>query len=76
MHRDVLGTLATTAWCSLAVICFSMVVTASGFHATSYPTDYPEHLPNVVCDIPGDPDTAGSDYGPCPGSPGFRIPLR
>ncbi|MCX6398470.1 MAG: spirocyclase AveC family protein [Propionibacteriales bacterium] len=74
--RALVSTLATTAWCSLAVIIYSSLVTVSGFHATSYPTDYPEHLPNVVCDIPGDPDTTGSAYGPCPGSPGFRIPLN
>jgi len=75
-RRDLAGVLATTAWCSLAVIVLSMVVTVSGLYARPYPTGYPAHLPNVVCQIPGDPDTAGNAYGPCPGSPGFRIPLR
>jgi hypothetical protein len=74
--RNVVSTLAVTAWCSLAVIVFSGLVTVSGFFANPYPTGYPEHLPNVVCEIPGDPDTAGAEYGLCPGSPGFRIPLR
>jgi hypothetical protein len=74
--RNLTGVLATTAWCSLAVIIFSMVVTVSGLYARPYPTGYPAHLPNVVCEIPGDPDTAGNAYGPCPGSDGFRIPLR
>ncbi|MBI3215918.1 MAG: spirocyclase AveC family protein [Mycobacterium sp.] len=76
MKRNVVSTLATTAWCTLAVIVYSSGVALTGFHATSYPTDYPEHLPNVVCSIPGDPQTAGSHYGPCPGSPGFRMPIR
>lgn len=75
-RQAVVSTLATTAWCSLAVIIYSSLVTVTGFHATPYPADYPEHLPNVVCDIPGDPDTSGSAYGPCPGSPGFSIPLH
>jgi Spirocyclase AveC-like len=76
VRRDLAGILATTAWCSLAVIVLSLVVTASGLYARPYPTRYPAHLPNVVCEIPGDPDTAGNAYGPCPGSAGFRIPLR
>ncbi|MCW2856590.1 MAG: hypothetical protein JWR52_2205 [Marmoricola sp.] len=74
--RNVTRVLATTAWCSLSVIGLSLVVTFSGLFATAYPTGYPAHLPNVVCVIPGDPATAGNAYGPCPGSPGFRIPLR
>ncbi|HET6152607.1 MAG TPA: spirocyclase AveC family protein [Marmoricola sp.] len=75
-RRNVVAVLATTAWCSLAVIMLSALVAVSGLFATPYPTGYPAHLPNVVCRIPGDPDTAASEYGPCPGSPGFRIPLR
>ncbi len=76
VNRNVVSTLATTAWCSLAVIVYSSGVALTGFHAMSYPTGYPEHLPNVVCSIPGDPQTAGSHYGPCPGSPGFTMPMR
>jgi hypothetical protein len=75
-RRNVVSVLATTAWCSLSVIVLSMLVAVSGLYATPYPTGYPAHLPNVVCQIPGDPDTAGNAYGPCPGSNGFRIPLR
>ncbi|MCW2749256.1 MAG: hypothetical protein JWR83_366 [Aeromicrobium sp.] len=74
--RNVVSTLATTAWCSLAVIGWSLLVMLTGFHARTYPADYPAHLPSVVCDIPGNPATTGSVYGPCPGSPGFTMPLR
>jgi hypothetical protein len=74
--KAVVSTLAMTAWCSLAVIIYSSLVTATGFYARPYPAGYPEHLPNVVCDIPGNPHTIGSSYGPCPGSPGFKIPLK
>lgn len=74
--RNLVSTMATTAWCSLAVIMYSSLVTLTGLAAHRYPQHYPEHLPNVVCSIPGDAQTDGSAYGLCPGSPGFRIPLR
>ena len=32
----------------------------------------PSHLLNGVCDAPG---VQGTRYGPCPGSPGFRLPM-
>ncbi len=35
--------------------------------------DLPAHVMNDVCDTPG---KAGTRYGPCPGSPGFRMPGR
>lgn len=76
IKQSIVSTMAMTAWCSIAVIAFSSLVTATGFYATQYPSNYPEHLPNVVCDIPGDSATAGSEYGPCPGSPDFTIPLK
>lgn len=41
-------------------------------HASAYP-ELPAHLVNGVCDIPG---ASGSTYGPCPGSPGFRLPVK
>jgi hypothetical protein len=33
----------------------------------------PAHLVNDLCDAPG---VEGTRYGPCPGSPGFRMPGR
>jgi hypothetical protein len=33
----------------------------------------PSYLLNGVCDAPG---VTGTRYGPCPGSPGFRMPTR
>jgi hypothetical protein len=33
----------------------------------------PAHLVNGICDAPG---FAGTRYGPCPGSPGWRAPVR
>lgn len=32
----------------------------------------PAHLANHLCDAPG---IEGTCYGPCPGSPGFRMPV-
>lgn len=74
-RQAVVGTMAMTTWCSVAVIVYSSVVAFTGFHANAYPEDYPEHLPNVVCDIPGSAVAQGSEFGPCPGSPGYRVPL-
>ena len=73
--RDVVSTAATTAWCVLAVILWSSLVTITGFYARPYPTGYPQHLSNVVCDLPNAPQPS-THYGPCPGSKGFEIPLR
>jgi len=37
--------------------------------------DAPASVVNGVCDIPGT-DAPATAYGPCPGSPGFRMPVR
>jgi hypothetical protein len=33
----------------------------------------PAYVVNGVCDAPG---FRGTRYGPCPGSPGYRMPMR
>jgi hypothetical protein len=71
-RRTVIKLLATIAFCNLSVIVWSVPVMLTGFYAKPYP-NYPRHLSSVVCDTPG---LTGSTYGPCPGTPGFRIPLR
>jgi hypothetical protein len=71
-RRTALALLATIAVCNLSVIVWSSPLVLTGFKATRYP-NYPRSLSNVVCDTPG---LHGSTYGPCPGSRGFRVPLR
>lgn len=42
------------------------------FYSSPFPA-MPASLINGLCDAPG---VHGSRYGPCPGSPGFRMPVR
>jgi hypothetical protein len=44
----------------------------ASFYEPAWP-EMPRHLLNNVCDAPG---VTGTRYGPCPGSPGFRMPGR
>lgn len=46
-----------------------------GFYAHEWSPKMPVHIVNGICDIPGSP-SASTRYGPCPGSPGFRMPGR
>ncbi|MBA2559751.1 MAG: spirocyclase AveC family protein [Propionibacteriales bacterium] len=43
-----------------------------GFHQHAWPA-LPAHVQNGLCDSPG---TAGTRYGPCPGTPGYRMPIK
>ena len=70
--RTAVALLATIAACNLSVILWSVPIMFMGIKTTQYP-EYPASLSNVICDTPGKHGTA---YGPCPGSPGFAIPLR
>ena len=47
-------------------------VMAYGPYQEPWP-EYPRHLVNGVCDAPG---WSGTRYGPCPGSPDYRMPGR
>lgn len=71
-RRTSTSLLATIAFCNLSVIVWSSPLILAGLHAKQYPS-YPRHLSNLSCDTPG---LTGSLYGPCPGSHGFRVPLR
>ena len=47
-------------------------VVAYGPYQEPWPA-FPRHLVNGICDAPG---WEGTRYGPCPGSPGYRMPGR
>jgi hypothetical protein len=59
--------LFNTVW--LASTAFQAGV---GLYAAPYPK-LPAYIINGMCDPPG---ATGTAYGPCPGSPGYRLPLR
>jgi hypothetical protein len=50
----------------------TMPVAFVSFYQDGWPK-LPAYLVNDMCDAPG---VTGTRYGPCPGSPGFRMPVR
>ena len=50
----------------------NMPMIALGFYQQQWP-NLPAHIVNDLCDAPGIQNTR---YGPCPGSPGYRMPGR
>jgi hypothetical protein len=74
--RGAVSILATVAVFAMSMWALLLVQIPAGLHSSPYPTDYPAHLINGLCNIPGNPNsTAPTGYGPCPGSPGFRMPV-
>jgi hypothetical protein len=72
-RRTLTSVFATIAYMNGALILLVLIQILPGMHASPYPREYPAHLVNGLCDAGPFTDTR---YGPCPGSPGFRIPLR
>jgi hypothetical protein len=64
--------LAMIGWCASLLIVLQLIVTYFSFHAASYPAAYPRDLVNGMCNVGA---TQHTRYGPCPGSPGFSLPL-
>lgn len=60
------GLFATVYVLDNAMYCFT------GLLSGPYPAMVP-HISNAACDAPG---VSNSLYGPCPGSPGFQLPLH
>jgi hypothetical protein len=63
---------AMVGWCCSLLLVLQLVVNLFAFKAAPYPADFPRHLVNDMCDVGA---TTGTRYGPCPGSPGFRMPV-
>jgi hypothetical protein len=63
--------LAMVGWCATLLIVLQIIVNLFAFHAAPYPAAYPRELVNGMCDVGA---TQHTRYGPCPGSPGFRLP--
>jgi Spirocyclase AveC-like len=67
----VMGSTAGAMSVIMTTATFGFVVPL-GFYARDV-APYPAYVVNGVCDNPGHTDTS---YGPCPGTPGFRMPIR
>lgn len=72
-RRTLTSVFATIAYMNSALILLILCQIIPGMHAAPYPKEYPAHLVNGLCDAG---PFHGTRYGPCPGSPGFRIPLH
>jgi Spirocyclase AveC-like len=75
--RSAVSVFATIAIFAMAMWALLLVQIPAGLHSSPYPAGYPAHLINGLCNIPGNPhSTQPTAYGPCPGSPGFRMPVK
>ena len=71
--RIAVSFFALTGFLMLTVNALNLVVAIpSGFYADPKP-GLPAHLINGMCDRSGFENTR---YGPCPGAPGYRAPIR
>jgi hypothetical protein len=64
--------LAMVGWCASLLILLQVTVIFFSIHTAPYPLGYPRDLVNGMCNVGA---TQHTRYGPCPGSPGFRLPL-
>ena len=65
--------LAAIAACQIIVVVgWGLLTVPFSLHSSPYP-ELPRHLINGLCDAPG---WEGTAYGPCPGSPGFELPIK
>ncbi|MFE3000547.1 spirocyclase AveC family protein [Nocardia sp. NPDC059246] len=71
--RTAVRILSTTAIFAMSMWVLLLVQIPAGLHSSPYPADYPGHLINDLCSVRPDQPTT---YGPCPGTPGFRMPVK
>lgn len=62
------GLIQTSTW-----VISTAPMWVLGFNQREWPKDMPAHVQNGLCDSPG---VTGTRYGPCPGSDGWRMPVR
>lgn len=75
--RTSISVFATIAMFAMSMWALLLVQIPAGLHSSPYPAGYPAHLINGLCNIPNNPNwTKPTAYGPCPGSPGFRMPVN
>lgn len=75
--RTLVSIFATVAIFAMSMWALLLIQIPAGLHSSPYPDGYPAHLINGLCNIPGNKNwSQPTEYGPCPGSPGFRMPIR
>jgi hypothetical protein len=70
--RSILSVLALVGLLNSVWLFGGVVEAIVGLYSSPYRA-MPAHIVNGMCDAPG---ITGTRYGPCPGSPGYRIPIR
>jgi hypothetical protein len=70
--RTVISVLAMIAISNVALITANTGNVIGGLFTSPF-KEMPVHIVNDICDAPG---ITGTRYGPCPGSPGYRAPVR
>jgi hypothetical protein len=65
--------LAMIGWCTALMFALQFFVTLFAFKAAPYPEEFPRHLVNDICNVG---ETQNTRYGPCPGSPDFKLPTH
>lgn len=72
-RRTVVSLLATVAFLQSLLIVGDLHAILLGPYSSPWPKDAPAHIVNGMCDAGG---FTGTRYGPCPGSSGYRAPVR
>lgn len=70
--RQTVAVLALIGYASTFYVLFSFPDVWGGAYADHFAKDTPAHIVNGVCDTH---EITGTAYGPCPGMPGYKIPL-
>jgi hypothetical protein len=70
------GTLGFLALCGFVQVAFAMGSSIDIFAEpySTYHAKLPAHVLNGLCD--DGVNATGTAYGPCPGRPGYKVPLR
>ena len=72
VRSAIIATFASITLFAMSMWVLILIHLPGGLHASPYPRGYPDHMINNLCDVkPG----MHTEYGPCPGSPGFRMPV-
>lgn len=72
-RRFAISQVALIALFHVGVVVATIPLWIVGFYSGPPLARLPGHAVNGLCDAPG---ISGTRYGPCPGTPGFRLPLR
>jgi hypothetical protein len=70
--RTTVATLAMIGYASTFYVLFSLPDVWAGAYSNHFAENTPAHVVNGVCDTH---EITGTAYGPCPGMPGYMIPL-